>query len=176
MEEIKNESTVESEVVETKVEGTGNEEKSEKQEKLVSLKEAQEMVDKAMAKKLPPKEEMEQFKQWKESRKTEEQKQQERQAEIEQIKQENEQLKNEKIAFKKDISKDYLNYVIFEAKQLINEETTFEDALDYYLKTNPQYLNSKQTPKNTGLPNNGVSQQTNGIRGILEQKHGIKIN
>ena len=42
---------------------------------MISKEEAQKMVDKALAKKLPPKEEMEEFRKWKESQKTEAEKQ-----------------------------------------------------------------------------------------------------
>lgn len=50
-----------------------------------------------------------------------------------------EQSNREKIATKKGINADDLDYVLFKAGKLVDEKTDFSKALDLFLKENPKY-------------------------------------
>ncbi|MFR1770630.1 hypothetical protein [Anaerostipes sp.] len=50
-----------------------------------------------------------------------------------------EQSNREKIATKKGVNADDLDYVLFKAGKLVDEKTDFEKALDHFLKDNPKY-------------------------------------
>lgn len=162
-------------VEDVKIEETGVEtQTTEKNEvvvaEMISKEEAQKMVDKALAKKLPPKEEMEEFKKWKESKKTEEQLQTEKEAELLKIKQENTILKNKITLIKKDIDKDYMEYVLFEVGK---QEGDFEENLELFLKENPKYLLKKEEPvaKDTGVKTIGNVIKESSVQSILKSRH-----
>ena len=122
-----------------KVEGTGEQTnvatETKAEEKTYTQKEYQDGIDKALAKKLPPKEEMDAFKQWKESQKTEADKQAETLKELETLRQEKLNAQRENALFKKKVNENDFDYVIFKVEKMEGE---FEDNLELFLKENPK--------------------------------------
>lgn len=169
---------MENNVEDVKVEETGVEtqttEKIEGEavntEEMISKTEAQKMVDKALAKKLPPKQELEEFKKWKDSKKTEDQVQAEKEAEFEKLRQENINLKNEITLIKKGISQEDVDYVLFKVGK---QEGEFDENLEIFLKENPKFI-QKQEPdvKDTGVKTIGNSVvKESGVSAILKARH-----
>jgi len=165
VEEIKNEETgkVETQATEKKDEGKVEVE-------MISKEEAQKMVDGALKKKLPPKEEMDAFKQWKESQKTEADKQ----AEKDRTNQEKDtkltELQKENTVLKKGVANDELDYVVFKVSKMEGE---FDDNLDKFLKDNPKYLSKEESKvvQTTGVKTNNSIAKEGGVMAILKQKH-----
>lgn len=159
-------------VEDVKIEGTGavtpTEEKKEVE--MISKEDAQKMVDAAMAKKLPPKEEMDAFKKWKESQKTETEKQAEIQKQLSEKAQEAMLLKNENIVLKKGVNSDDVDYVLFKVSKMEGE---FENNLDAFLEENDKYLKSNTSEaKDTGVSVNKKDiKKDSGVNAILRAKH-----
>lgn len=166
-EEVKTEEAVKGEETGV-VEKTTEEPKVEV--KTVTLDEAQKMVDKAIAKKLPPKEEMDAFKQWKDSQKTEADKQAERDKELETLRQEKLNTQRENALLKKGINENDIDYVMFKVAKMDGE---FEDNLELFLKENPKYLSKeeKSVANTTGVKTSGVDSKDSGVMSILKSKH-----
>jgi len=143
--------------------------------KTVTLEEAQKMVDKAIAKKLPPKEEMDAYKQWKESQKTEADKQAEKDRELETLRQEKLNTQRENALLKKGVSNEELDYVMFKVGKMDGE---FEDNLELFLKDNPKYLTKEETKvaSTTGVKTSGVENKENGVTAILRAKRPDLFN
>lgn len=72
-----------------------------------------------------------------------------------------EQSNREKIATKKGISTDDLDYVLFKAGKLVDEKTDFSKALDLFLKENPKYAGQSggHMKVSFGSQNNGKEGQ-----------------
>ena len=160
-------------VEDVKVEGTGeNKVATEVKEevKTITLEEAQKMVNGALAKKLPPKEEMDAFKQWKESQKTEADKQAETLKELETLRQEKLNAQRENALLKKGINNDDIDYVMFKVGKMDGE---FDDNLVEFLKENPKFTAKEETkkPETTGVKSNGVENKDTGVLAILKAKH-----
>lgn len=51
----------------------------------------------------------------------------------------NQQYEREKIASKKGVSADDMDYVLFKAGKLVDDKTDFSKALDHFLKENPRF-------------------------------------
>lgn len=164
--------------IDKKDEGTGTvtqtDKKTEGEIEMVSKDEAQKMVDKALAKKLPPKEELDAFKKWKESQKTETEKQAEIQKQLTQREQEATNLKNENLVLKKGVNVDDVDYVLFKVSKM---EGDFEENLDGFLKENDKFLKSNSSsdvsePKDTGVSVNKTDiKKDSGVDAILKAKH-----
>ena len=160
-------------VEDVKVEGTGeNKVATEVKEevKTITLEEAQKMVNGALAKKLPPKEEMDAFKQWKESQKTEADKQAETLKELETLRQEKLNTQRENALLKKGINEEDIDYVMFKVGKMDGE---FDENLVEFLKENPKFTTKEETkkPETTGVKSNGVENKDTGVLAILKAKH-----
>lgn len=137
---------------------------------MISKEEAQRMVDKALAKNLPPKAEMQEFRDWKESKKTDAEKQTERERELETARNELSSVKQENLALKKGVNSDDLDYVVFKVSKLDGE---FEDNLEEFLKENPKFTSvSEATTKNDGTATQKIANnKEDGVMAILKSKH-----
>ena len=147
-------------VEDVKIEGTGEKTnvatETKEEVKTITLEEAQKMVNGALAKKLPPKEEMEAFKQWKESQKTEADKQAETLKELETLRQETVNVKRENALLKKGINEEDMDYVMFKVGKMDGE---FDDNLVEFLKENPKFTAKEETKtvaSTTGIKTSGV--------------------
>ena len=137
---------------------------------MISKEEAQKMVNSALAKKLPPKEEMDAFKQWKESQKTETEKQAEALKELETLRQEKLNTQRENALLKKGINEEDIDYVMFKVGKMDGE---FDENLVEFLKENPKFTTKEETkkPETTGVKSNGVENKDTGVLAILKAKH-----
>lgn len=168
----------ENQVVEDKVEETAKVETQTTQKdegkaevEMISKEEAQRMVDKALAKNLPPKAEMQEFREWKESKKTDAEKQTEKELELEKTRNELSSIKQENLALKKGVNSDDLDYVVFKVSKLDGE---FEDNLEDFLKENPKFIQtqSEVTTKNDGTATQKIANnKEDGVMAILKAKH-----
>lgn len=166
--------TVENEIVE----GTGENKVATEQKaevKMITLEEAQKMVDGAIAKKLPPKEKMDAFKKWEESQKTEADKQAEKDKELETLRQETLNTKRENALLKKGINENDIDYVMFKVGKMDGE---FDENLVEFLKENPKYLSKEETKvaSTTGVKISGVESKDSGVTAILKSKHPELFN
>jgi serine phosphatase RsbU (regulator of sigma subunit) len=151
------------ETVQQENEGTG--------EKLLTQEEFDKAIQERVArekKKLPPKEELDEFKKWKEGQKTQE----EKLTEIQKIMQEKEEklsnLEKENLLLKKGIPYKNIDYLIFQASKMDGD---FSENVETFLKENPEFSGKKET-KDTGVTTTGVkSTQTSGIEAILRQRN-----
>ena len=165
-------------VEDVKIDGTGENKvatETEVEVEMISKKEAQKMVNSALAKKLPPKEEMDAFKQWKESQKTEADKQAERELEHEKTKNKVTILEQKLAVADADVLKEFRSYVMFEVSQMDGE---FEDNLVEFLKENPKFTakEEKSVASTTGVKNSGVDNKDSGVTAILKAKHPELFN
>ena len=168
------EETNKSTVEDVKVEGTGEVKvatETKAEVSMISKEEAQEMVNKALAKKLPPKEEMEAFKQWKESQKTDADKQAEKEKELETLRQEKLNTQRENALLKKGINENDIDYVMFKVGKMEGE---FDENLVEFLKENPKFTTKEETKtvaSTTGIKTSGVENKDSGVTAILKAKH-----
>ena len=166
-------------VEDVKVEGTGEKTNVATEQKveveMISKEEAQKMVNSALAKKLPPKEEMEAFKQWKESQKTEADKQAETLKELETLRQEKLNTQRENALLKKGVNVDDIDYVMFKVGKMEGE---FDDNLVEFLKENPKFTakEEKSVASTTGVKTSGVDNKDSGVTAILKAKHPELFN
>lgn len=115
----------------------GNKEsESKNDERKFTQDDVNKAVNKALAKRLPPKEEMDAFREWKKSQQTEQEKQAEREKHYMEVDKENEQLKRENAVIKAGVNADDVDYVIFKVGKM---EGDFEDNLETFLKDNEKY-------------------------------------
>ena len=174
MEENKN--TVENE---NKVDVTGNVDTQptkevEGEEKKYSQEDAQKMADAIVAKKLkgmPSKEELKAYNDWKESQKTEEQKKADKEAENTRKDKELSDTKKELAVYKAGVNSDEVDFIIFKVSKM---EGDFEENLEKFLKDNPKYLKTVDTPvkMTTGLPTEKIADKgESGVAAILKRKH-----
>ena len=161
-------------VEDVKIDGTGEKTnvatETKEEVKTITLEEAQKMVNGALAKKLPPKEEMDAFKQWKESQKTETEKQAETLKELETLRQEAVNAKRENALLKKGINEEDIDYVMFKVGKMEGE---FGDNLVEFLKENPKFTakEEKTVASTTGVKTSGVDNKETGVMAILKAKH-----
>ncbi len=143
--------------------------------KTITLEEAQKMVNGALAKKLPPKEEMEAFKKWQESQKTEADKQAEKDKELETLRQEKLNTQRENALLKKGINEEDIDYVMFKVGKMEGE---FDENLVEFLKENPKFTTKeeKSVASTTGIKTNGVENKDGGVTAILKAKHPELFN
>ena len=167
------ENNIEKTVEDVKIEETGEQNvatETKEEVKTITLEEAQKMVNGALAKKLPPKEEMDAFKQWKESQKTEAEKQAEKDNKLTEKEQENIKLKQKLSIADKEIPKEFRGYVQYEVSQMEGE---FDDNLELFLKENPKFTakEEKTVASTTGVKTSGVDNKETGVMAILKAKH-----
>ena len=167
-------------VEETKIEGTGEQTnvatETKAEVKMITLEEAQKMVDGALAKKLPPKEKMDAFKKWEESQKTEADKQAETLKELETLRQEKLNTQRENALLKKGINENDIDYVMFKVGKMEGE---FDDNLVEFLKENPKFTAKEETKtvaSTTGIKTSGVENKDSGVTAILKAKHPELFN
>ena len=165
-------------VEDVKIEGTGENKvatETKEEVEMISKEEAQKMVNSALAKKLPPKEEMDAFKQWKESQKTEADKQAEEKKELETLRQEAVNAKRENALLKKGINNDDIDYVLFKVGKMDGE---FDENLVEFLKENPKFTakEEKSVASTTGVKTSGVDNKETGVMAILKAKHPELFN
>ena len=98
-------------------------------------------VSKALAKKLPPKKEMDEFKAWKDAQKTEQEKAAERERHYLEIEKANEALKHENAVIKAGVHADDVDYVLFKVEKMEGDD--FEDNLKKYLSKNEKFTAPK---------------------------------
>ena len=161
-------------VEDVKIDGTGEKTnvatETKAEVEMISKEEAQKMVNSALAKKLPPKEEMDAFKQWKESQKTETEKQAETLKELETLRQEAVNAKRENALLKKGINEEDIDYVMFKVGKMEGE---FDDNLVEFLKENPKFTakEEKTVASTTGVKTSGVENKDSGVTAVLKAKH-----
>jgi len=165
-------------VEDVKIEGTGENKvatETKEEVKTITLEEAQKMVNSALAKKLPPKEEMDAFKQWKESQKTEADKQAETLKELETLRQEKLNTQRENALLKKGINEEDIDYVMFKVGKMDGE---FDENLVEFLKENPKFTakEEKSVASTTGVKTSGVDNKETGVMAILKAKHPELFN
>ena len=165
-------------VEDVKIEETGEQNvatETKVEVEMISKEEAQKMVNSALAKKLPPKEEMEAFKQWKESQKTETEKQAEVLKELETLRQEKLNTQRENALLKKGINEEDIDYVMFKVGKMDGE---FDENLVEFLKENPKFTakEEKTVASTTGVKNSGVEIKDIGVTARLKAKHPELFN
>lgn len=166
-------------VEDVKVEGTGEQKnvatETKAEVKMITLEEAQKMVDGALAKKLPPKEKMDAFRKWEESQKTEADKQAEKDRELETAKQEALNAKRENALLRKGINEEDIDYVMFKVGKMEGE---FDENLVEFLKENPKFTTKEETKvaSTTGVKTSGVENKDSGVTAILKAKHPELFN
>ena len=72
------------------------------------------------------------------------------------------QYENEKILAKHNVRKDDYDYVLFKASQNTNDKTSFDKAVENFLKENPRFVNGQGSYKvDTGAKNTGAHRSEN---------------
>lgn len=122
------------------------EKKSEKSEKMFTQAEFEKALKATLAKKLPPKEEMEQYKKWRESQQTVEEKLSVLTTRNSKLEDELESLKHENLIIKAGVDKEAIDYVQFNVEKMSGD---FEENLEEYLSSHKQYLTPKQVVQRT---------------------------
>ena len=116
--------------------------KKEDEERKFTQAEVDRIVQKKLAKSLPPKEEMEQYKKWRESQQTLEEKMSVLRVENQRLNEENESLLHENMVVKAGVSSDAVDFVLFKVGKMDGD---FEENLNNYLKKNQKYITPKTT-------------------------------
>lgn len=128
-------------------------------------------------KEIPTKEELQAFKEWQDSQKTNEEKTNEElerlRKEAEDYKKKTQAFENKEKALKKNIPLDFVDFVVFQASQSIDESTDFDKALEDYLKANPQYAEAK--PLTTGRPQKGAVEPADEVTQAFTKRTGLKL-
>lgn len=124
-------------------------------------------------KKMPTKEELQEFNEWKESQKTEVEKQTELTQKMHDTENENTSLKHEIQVLRSGVNVDDVDYVLFKVSKM---EGDFEDNLSNFLKDNSKYIQSieptEPVNKDTGVPVTKTDGKAeNGVTAILKNKH-----
>lgn len=72
------------------------------------------------------------------------------------------QYENEKVLAKHNVRKDDYDYVLFKASQNTDDKTSFDKAVENFLKENPRFVNGKGSYKvDTGAKNTGAHRSEN---------------
>lgn len=122
----------------TNVQSTGN--TANQQEQTFTQADVDRMIQSRLARereKYPSEEELSEYRTWKENSQTEQQRQAKREKEFTKAQSdlaaaqgEVEQLKREKYVLSKGIGGDEAEFILFKASKLVDEKTTFEQAVD----------------------------------------------
>ncbi len=129
----------------------------------------QERLDK-FKKKMPSKEELDEFNTWKESQKTESEKSLEKDKEIEELKLELLKAKNENLISESKVSPEFKEFVFSEVSQIEGE---FKDNLKAYLDNHKQYLIKEEPVKTTttGYSQNVANTPVSEEKAYLDKKY-----
>ena len=119
------------------------EKKPEKNEKMFTQADFEKALKSTLAKKLPPKEEMEQFKKWRESQQTIEEKMTVLSAKNNKLEDEIEKLRHENLIIKSGVDKEAIDFVQFNVEKMDGD---FEENLEEYLKSHKKYLTPPPQP------------------------------
>lgn len=171
---MKNEENIVKEHLEKDVEETGKKVETEttentgSNENLITPEKAQEMVDKALARKLPPKEKMEAFEKWEEEQKSLEEKREETLTRLKEIEAEKESIKKENIILKNQVKTEDIDYVMFKVSK---QEGEFEENLKEFLKDNPKFLQTSDRVTTGVKVKNANTTKEDNVISILKQKH-----
>ena len=139
-----------------------NKEKQSKKdgEKTFTQAEFDKALKSALAKKLPPKEEMEQYKKWRESQQTTEEKMSVLKIENAKLNEELESLRHENVIIKSGVDKDAVEFVQYKVEKM---EGDFEDNLQSFLKEHKKYMTPKTTvveaAEHRTKPKTGISKK-----------------
>lgn len=160
---------------EEKTEGTVTDtvEKTEKTATKTFTQEEVNALEMKWKKKMPSKEELEEFNQWKESKKTEAEKQTELTKNNVDLANRNTLLEQKLLVSDSEALKEYRDFIQFTVSQM---EGDFEENLKEYLKNNPQYLQSVEvtsiSKEDTGVAVTKANEKAeSGVTAILKQKH-----
>lgn len=151
-----------------------NESKTFTQEELDAVVEARLARER---KKIPPKEELEAFRAWRaeqEKDQPEDQQAAEYKNKYEAAQAELQAYKNRETVVSKGVNPKFSEFVAFEVQKLVDEVTDFEDALETWLKTNPQYVGKpeEETPPSGGMRHQKSPQQkTSGVTNAFYEKN-----
>ena len=115
-------------------------------------------VKSALAKKLPPKKEMDEFKAWKDAQKTEQEKAQEREKHYLQVEKENETLKHENLIIKSGVRAEDVDYVLFKVEKMDGDD--FEDNLKAFLSASNDKYTAPKTKTVEGLKHETKQKET----------------
>ena len=137
--------------------GNSDNDTNKDEEKKFTQADIDNAVNKALARKLPPKKEMEKFRNWKKSQQTEQEKAQERERHYLDVEKENESLKHENLVIKAGVrDPEDINYVLYRVEKM---EGDFEDNLENFLKTNEKYK-APETKRVEGADHKPKSKET----------------
>ncbi|MBP5782745.1 MAG: hypothetical protein J6W04_04315 [Bacteroidales bacterium] len=112
-------------------------EKPVKDEKMFTQAEFEKALKSTLAKKLPPRDEMEQFKKWRESQQTIEEKMSNLTVRNSKLEEELESLRHENLIIKSGVDKEAIDFVQFNVERMDGD---FEENLEDYLKSHKKYL------------------------------------
>ena len=140
----------------TRTEGKGTEPENKNDERKFTQDDVNKAVSKALAKKLPPKEEMDEFRAWKKSQQTEQERQQEREKHYADVEKENAYLKQENAVIKAGVNAGDVDYVLFKVGRM---EGDFDENLEIFLKENEKYK-APETKRVEGAEHKPKSKET----------------
>lgn len=162
---------------EDKTQDTVTQTENKTEEKTFTQDEVNSIVAKER-KKMPSKEDLEEFNKWKESQKSEADKRDELTQKLATTENEKASLKHENLVLKTGVNVEDVDYVLFKVEKM---EGDFEDNLKDFLKDNPKYLQKESVTdnqsKDTGASvnkNNNVAES--GVKAILKEKHPELFN
>ncbi len=151
-------------------EGTGTEPVKKTEQKTFTQEEVNALEIK-WKKKLPSKEEMEEFNKWKNDKKTNEEKYADIVKENEKLKNDLACAENKSVVANAGVDSKFQKFVLAEVSGLDGD---FEENLTNYLKDNPQYLVNKENsskPKSTGISQNGANPEISEKQAYLDKKY-----
>ena len=132
----------------------------EKGEKTFTQAEFDKALKSALAKKLPPKEEMEQYRKWRESQQTMEEKMSNLRVKNSELTKELESLRHENLVIKSGVEKEAVEFVQYKVERMDGD---FEDNLQDYLKEHKKYVTPKTTvveaAEHRAKPKAGISKK-----------------
>lgn len=124
-------------------------------------------------KKMPSKEEQEEFKKWQEAQKTAEEKQAEKEKQFNQLQSELNLYKNKEKVTKAGIDAQFAEFAVFEVSKLVNETTDFDTALNSWIETNQQYkagAEPKQS-QSTGLRQGTAGKEMDSVEKLFKERN-----
>lgn len=127
----------------------------------------QERLDR-LKKKMPSKEELDEFNNWRESQKTESEKSLEKDKRIEELELELLKVRNENLISESKVSPEFKEFVFSEVSQIDGE---FKDNLKAYLDNHKQFLIKEEPVKTTGYSQNITNIQVSEEKAYLDRKY-----
>ena len=127
----------------------------------------QERLDK-LKRKMPSKEELEEYNTWKESQKTESERSLEKDKRIEELELELLKVRNENLISESKVSPEFKEFVFSEVSQ---QDGEFKDNLKAYLDNHKQYLIKEEPVKTTGYSQNTTNPIVSEEKAYLDKKY-----